>query len=143
MATSIRPADSCDDCNLFARRHRQNNNTEAQEPTDRRTDHVIFRVIAEHGNDRTVCCSAAFPVSTVKSVGFCVKVNMFRDPAPTKSNRTICIFVVLSPISASNLKKALTDGVFRSLYPSIYPREETRKFPSHADSSRTASLTAK
>ena len=42
-----------------------------------------------------------------------------------KLTRTIRIFITPSPTFARNRKNPLTDGSLRSLYPSIYPREDT------------------
>ena len=99
---------------LFRRRHRKHVYTIFHQPLRATLRHIIFRVVAQHSDNRSVCLFFILPIRAVKAVIRDVEMNVFHTFL-LKSILTICIFIKPSPHFARNLKKPLTDGSRRSL----------------------------
>ena len=99
---------------LFRGRHRQNVYALFLQPFHATFRHIIFRVVAEHSDNRSVRRRFVLPINAVKSVFFNLEPNLFHNYS-LKSILTICIFIKLSPAFARNLKNPLTDLSFKSL----------------------------
>ena len=66
---------------IFLRgRHSKNVHSLFQQPLHGRTRHIIFRIVAEHGDDRAVRRFLILPIRAVKSVCFRIEMNMFHYP---------------------------------------------------------------